>query len=120
MKRIPGLLLSTLVACAAQNASAMPEPTPAGAQAQVQAASPALLADRVTAPVLLIHGTEDEVVVARQSELMQRALERAGKPVRFVELEGAGHTWYAWTVEQRTILFTETESFLAQHIGPGR
>lgn len=86
----------------------------------LHATSPALLADRVTAPVLLIHGTEDEVVVARQSELMQRALERAGKPVRFVELEGAGHTWYAWTVEQRTTLFTETESFLAQHIGPGR
>jgi dipeptidyl aminopeptidase/acylaminoacyl peptidase len=85
----------------------------------LRAVSPALLADRVTAPVLLIHGTADEVVLPRQSELMQRALERAGKPVRHVTLEGAGHAWAAWTVEQRTQLFTETESFLAQHLRGG-
>ena len=84
------------------------------------ALSPARMADRVTAPVLLMHGTADEVVVPRQSELMQRALERAGKPVRLVTLEDAGHFWASWTVEQRATVFSETEAFLAQHIGPGR
>lgn len=82
----------------------------------LRAVSPALLADRVTAPVLLIHGTADEVVLPRQSELMQRALERAGKPVRSITLEDAGHAWADWTVEQRAQMFTETESFLAQHL----
>lgn len=84
------------------------------------AVSPARLADRVGAPVLLMHGTADDVVLPRQSELMHRALERAGKQTRLIELEDAGHFWGGWTEEQRERVFTETEAFLAQHIGPGR
>lgn len=86
----------------------------------LNAVSPARLADRVTAPVLLIHGTEDDNVEYRQSELMQRALERAGKPTRLIELEGAGHYWDQWSEEQRVTVFRESEAFLAQHLGAAR
>jgi len=82
------------------------------------ATSPARLADRVRAPVLLIHGTEDDIVTYRQSELMQRALEGVSRPTRLVRLEGADHFWDNWTHEQRVTMYTETAAFLAQHLGP--
>jgi len=59
-----------------------------GAIAEV---SPTRLADRVRAPVLLIHGRDDSVVPYEQSELFRRALERANKPVEMVTLQGEDH-----------------------------
>jgi len=53
--------------------------------------SPARLAARADAPVLLIHGKDDTRVPIRQSELMKRALEKAHKPVEMVTLEGEDH-----------------------------
>ncbi|RZJ86220.1 MAG: S9 family peptidase, partial [Brevundimonas sp.] len=53
--------------------------------------SPARLADRVRGPVLLIHGRDDSVVPYEQSELFQRALQRSGKDVEMVELQGEDH-----------------------------
>lgn len=60
--------------------------------------SPANLAARADAPVLLIHGKDDTVVPFEQSLIMKRALERAGKPVEFVALEGEDH----WISRQQT------------------
>ena len=47
--------------------------------AQRDAESPALHADRITAPVLLIHSEHDITVPIAQSEIMEQALEKAGK-----------------------------------------
>lgn len=81
----------------------------------IRAASPASLASRVTAPILLIHGNDDTVVPIDQSRRMQRALESAGKDVRFVELRGDDH----WLSDQptRIQMLRELEAFLAQNIG---
>ena len=78
--------------------------------------SPARLADRVTAPILLIHGRDDTVVPIEQSRLMERALRRAGKPVEFVELAGEDH-WLS-RGETRTRMLTETLRFLQTHNPP--
>ncbi len=53
--------------------------------------SPALLADRADAPILLIHGKDDTVVPIAQSEEMAAALKRAQKPVEFVVMPGEDH-----------------------------
>jgi dipeptidyl aminopeptidase/acylaminoacyl peptidase len=53
--------------------------------------SPAALAERADAPILLIHGKDDTVVEIEQSYIMKRALERAHKPVEFLMLEGEDH-----------------------------
>jgi dipeptidyl aminopeptidase/acylaminoacyl peptidase len=53
--------------------------------------SPAKLASRADAPILLIHGKDDSVVPFEQSETMERALKRAGKPVEFVVLPNEDH-----------------------------
>jgi dipeptidyl aminopeptidase/acylaminoacyl peptidase len=81
---------------------------------RIRAVSPALLADRVTAPVLLIHGTDDTVVPIDQSRRMERALTRAGKQVRFVELRGDDHSLS--DAETRITTLREMETFLAQHL----
>lgn len=81
------------------------------------ATSPARLAANIDAPVLLIHGEEDETVLIRQSELMEQAMRRAGRAARLVRLDGADHYWDSWSIENRTILFRETQSFLAQYLG---
>jgi dipeptidyl aminopeptidase/acylaminoacyl peptidase len=83
----------------------------------VEAASPVNHARAVTAPVLLIHGTDDTVVPIDQSRRMLRALHGAGKDVRIVELRGDDH-WLS-DAPTRIQMLREIETFLAQHIGAG-
>lgn len=72
--------------------------------------SPAHLADRADAPILLIHGRDDTVVPIVQSRLMETALRRAGKAVEFVELTGEDH-WLS-RGETRQKMLNETVRFL--------
>ena len=81
---------------------------------RIRAVSPALLADRVRIPVLLIHGTDDTVVPIEQSRRMNRALIAAGRDVRFVELRGDDH-WLS-DAPTRIQMLSEMEAFLAQHL----
>jgi dipeptidyl aminopeptidase/acylaminoacyl peptidase len=53
--------------------------------------SPARLASRADAPVLLIHGKDDTSVPIDQSRIMLHALQSARKPVEMVELDGEDH-----------------------------
>lgn len=85
---------------------------------QLIAASPRRQVERITIPILLIHGEKDETTLPAQSERMRDALERAGRSVRYVEIEGnVYHPWNGWwTHHQRTVL-EEMNTFLGQHIG---
>ncbi len=58
---------------------------------RLTAISPAALADKADAPILLIHGKDDIVVPIDQSETMESALKRAGKPVEFVRMSNEDH-----------------------------
>ncbi len=58
---------------------------------ELAAISPARLADRADAPVLLVHGTDDTVVPIDQSRRMASALKAAGKPVTLLEISGQDH-----------------------------
>lgn len=87
---------------------------------QLIAASPRRLVDRISIPILLVHGEKDEIALTSQSERMRDALQRAGKPVRYVEIEGnVYHPWDGWTTADAERLLTEMETFLNQHIGEG-
>lgn len=55
------------------------------------AVSPEFHADKFKAPVLLIHGIDDKRVPFNQSEEMNKALKKAGKQVKLVELKGEDH-----------------------------
>jgi dipeptidyl aminopeptidase/acylaminoacyl peptidase len=58
---------------------------------RLAAISPAALAEKADAPILLIHGRDDTVVPIAQSKTMESALKRAGKPVEFVEMKNEDH-----------------------------
>jgi dipeptidyl aminopeptidase/acylaminoacyl peptidase len=77
--------------------------------------SPANFADRVKIPVLLIHSERDTTVPIKQSEIEERALQRAGKQVEFVRLPGDDH--YLEFANTRIEMLKKVEAFLAAHIG---
>ncbi|MCC7198854.1 MAG: S9 family peptidase [Gammaproteobacteria bacterium] len=70
----------------------------------------------VRAPVMLMHGIDDTVVPYEQSELMEKALKKAGKPYQLVRLDGEDH-WLSRS-ETRTKMLAELEAFLAANLGP--
>ena len=76
--------------------------------------SPALLAARADAPILLIHGRDDTVVPFTQTQAMADALRQAGKPYELVELPNEDH-WLSRPETRRqmldaTIRFLETNN----------
>lgn len=89
-------------------------------QAELIAMSPARHAENFRAPVLLIHGSADWIVRVEQSEVMHRALQRAGREVRFVRVEDEDHYLLWWERPNRQRLFEEMEQFLAAHLGGAR
>ena len=62
-----------------------------GDRAGWRAISPAKLAGKADAPILLIHGKDDTVVPIMQSDLMEGALKSAGKPYERLTLPNADH-----------------------------
>ena len=68
--------------------------------------SPIRLAARADAPILLIHGKDDTVVQASQSEDMEKALLGAGKSVKKIILPGADH----WLLREETRVAMVRES----------
>jgi dipeptidyl aminopeptidase/acylaminoacyl peptidase len=63
----------------------------AGGDGVMSVLSPSSAAARADAPIMLIHGKDDTVVPIEQSELMESALKRAGKPYEMVVLNGEDH-----------------------------
>jgi dipeptidyl aminopeptidase/acylaminoacyl peptidase len=87
---------------------------PSKDKADLEAVSPARLASRISRPVMLIHGEDDYVVPIEQSELMEKAMKKAGKPVEFIRLVDAGHS-YRSDADERTE-FEAIRRFLAAHL----
>jgi dienelactone hydrolase len=83
--------------------------------AQRDAASPALHADHVAAPVLLLHSELDITVPIEQSEIMAAALQKAGKKAEFVRIPRDDH--YMSLEQTRLRVLQEVEKFLAANIG---
>ncbi|WP_181242793.1 alpha/beta hydrolase family protein [Caulobacter vibrioides] len=82
----------------------------------LDAISPAKLADKVSVPVLLIHGTDDTIVPYAHSQIMADALKRAGKPVDLIPLDGEDH-WLSRGATRLKML-TEAVAFVEKHNPP--
>jgi acetyl esterase/lipase len=77
-------------------------------------ASPLSSIDGRTAPFLVVHGAQDDVVPIEQSRRLVAALREAGVEVQFVELANAGHDDLAWARVGQAAL-----TFLDRHLRPG-
>ncbi len=82
---------------------------------KLAAASPAMNADKIKIPVLLVHGKDDYTVRIDQTEAMDEALRKAGKSVTTVTIPGESH--YLQKMESRVQWLTELEKFLKANIG---
>ena len=78
--------------------------------------SPAAHVDKVTIPILLIHGKDDTVVPPEQSRIMADALRKAGKPVEVLIQSGADH-WLS-RGDTRLQTLTATMAFVEKHNPP--
>lgn len=84
----------------------------AGELAQV---SPNRLADRIKAPVFLAAGGEDRIAPVEHTQMMERALKRAGVPVESLYYRYEGHGFY---VEAHRIeYYTKLLDFFSRHLG---
>lgn len=79
-------------------------------KAALDAISPRYRAAEIQVPVLLMHGTADEIVPHRQSEAMQKALQKAGKMVHYVEFPGQTHD--DWSTKDEIRQIEEAIAFL--------
>ncbi|MBI1214061.1 MAG: prolyl oligopeptidase family serine peptidase [Alphaproteobacteria bacterium] len=84
--------------------------------AKLDATSPALHADKISVPVLLLHGTNDLTLAVVHGQLMAKALKEAGKNYTYIELNGEDH--HLSQGETRTQALREIGNFLAKYLGP--
>lgn len=80
--------------------------------------SPAYLAGKITRPLLLMHGDQDDIVFVDQSRILVKALEKSknSTPLRYLEFAGLGHQ--IETYEARLNFLKEVERFLFKHNPP--
>ncbi|MDB5396304.1 MAG: family peptidase [Rhodospirillales bacterium] len=83
--------------------------------AVIEANSPVLHADQVRIPVLLAHGRRDFTVSVFDSEDMEAALKKAGKPVKSLYFDDDDH--YLFREEDRIAFLKALDGFLAENLG---
>jgi acetyl esterase/lipase len=77
-------------------------------------ASPLTYVDKNSAPFLIMHGDNDNIVPLRQSELLAKALKKAGVEVKLEVIKGNGHGGPGFnSLESRQLI----EKFFAKHLG---
>ncbi|HKR33404.1 MAG TPA: S9 family peptidase [Steroidobacteraceae bacterium] len=87
---------------------------PAADAAALQAASPRLHAAEIRIPILLIHGDADNIVPIEQSQLMHKALKKAGKNVRLTTYKMEGHG--GWSQENALQNLEEIITFFEPYL----
>lgn len=78
--------------------------------------SPSSLADRIKVPVLLIHGTADDITPVAQGRAMRAALIEAGNPPEYLQVRNEGHGFFL--PANKVKVLNTLEAFLAKQMGP--
>jgi len=83
-------------------------------KALLEAASPALHADKIRAPLLIAQGAKDPRVNVNESDQMVAALKKRGVAVEYILKENEGHGFH--NEENRFDFYEAMERFLAKHM----
>lgn len=83
--------------------------------AELDRISPALHADTIKTPVLLIHGGKDAIAPKEHAFRMRDALEKAGNKTEWYYVDYEWHGFY--DTENQVEVYRRLEAFLAKHIG---
>jgi dienelactone hydrolase len=80
--------------------------------------SPLKHADRISAPVLLVHGEMDERVPISHAEKMKKALDKLGKKVEWLTFDDEAHG--ISYIRNEKIYYKKLLDFLDRYIGPAK
>lgn len=86
-----------------------------GSGPHVASGSPARHADRLKAPVLLVHGTADTNVRVSESRLMKDRLQSAGRQVEYIEFPNLAHSLDDAAARAR--LLSSSDRFIRKALG---
>jgi dipeptidyl aminopeptidase/acylaminoacyl peptidase len=78
--------------------------------------SPLFHLDRINAPILLFHGTDDKTVPLYAGEELFTDLRTADKTVTLVEYEGGDHIMSGWTLAQQVDAMKRTLEWYGQYL----
>jgi dienelactone hydrolase len=91
---------------------------PSGNAERLAHTSPVHLVSQIKAPVLLMHGTDDQTVPYEQSAAMKHALDQAGVAAELIAFKDEDHS--NWTDSNRKAWLRAIDRFLEQHLGAGQ
>lgn len=74
---------------------------------------------KVNVPMLIVHGSVDQRVPIAHARRYLDALDRAGKPYRYVELDGADHFSDTLFFDHQLSLYQALTGYLRDDCGPG-
>lgn len=83
-------------------------------KAQLKAFSPHYNIDKLKAPVLIIHGEEDNQAPIEQAHALVKALKKAKHPHQYMEIDDEGHGFYK--EEHREDYYKTVLAFLQKHL----
>jgi len=86
-------------------------------KAELDRNSPVMLADKIKAPVFLVHGGQDKRAPVEHAHAMRAALTAAGRPPEWFLAPNEGHGFY--DTANRTAFYQKLEAFLEKNIGKG-
>ncbi|MEZ6143412.1 MAG: alpha/beta hydrolase [Zavarzinella sp.] len=75
-------------------------------------ANPLTYVSKDDPPFLIFHGTQDNLVGWKQSEILHEALQKAGVASKFVKVEKVGHSMQVLTEDNRKLM----QKFIADHL----
>jgi dipeptidyl aminopeptidase/acylaminoacyl peptidase len=78
--------------------------------------SPIFYLDKVSTPLLLVHGSEDYVIPADQADAVFVSLRRLGKQVEYEKYEGEGHILSDWSYAHQEHYCNRMIDWFADHL----
>lgn len=91
---------------------------PWAARERYLANSPYHQADRIAAPLLLLHGGADDTCPVHEAEKMFNACKRLGRTAELAVYPGEGHSPGEWSLAHRIDAGERMLAFLARHLAP--
>ncbi|KFI06607.1 S9 family peptidase [Massilia sp. BSC265] len=84
-------------------------------EAELTRSSPVTQAERIKAPVLLVHGGQDKRTPIAHAEAMRKSLTAAGRAPEWFVAPSEGHGFY--DTKNQAEFYRRLESFLGRHLG---
>lgn len=83
---------------------------------ELETLSPAKQASQMKARLLIIHGRDDDIIPAKQSEIMHNAAQAVGLKSTLIRFEGMGHD--DWSRKQEYDIMSAADGFLQRCMRP--